>query len=63
MERIGGHTINKGYFSGKFVLRVWDARGETIHNSIHDLPEHARSELDRFIAAHKKARKDVQCRG
>jgi hypothetical protein len=50
-EKIGGHTITKGYFSGKYVLRVWGMTGETLHSSTHDLPEHARAELDSFRAS------------
>lgn len=55
-EKIGGHTITKGYFSGKYVLRVWSMTGETLHSSAHDLPDHARDELERF----RRSRPDLE---
>jgi hypothetical protein len=43
--KAGRYTVAKGYFSGQYILRIWDRDGETIHNSAHVLPEHAGAKL------------------
>ena len=43
-----GHSINKGYFSGKYILRIWGRDGKTLHNSAHDTSKQARDELVKY---------------
>lgn len=50
------HTFTKDYISGKFILRIWDRDGKTLHNSIHDTSKGAYAELKAIQSKHQELR-------
>lgn len=47
------HSITQGYFSGKYILRVWGRDGETLHNSAHDTHQQADEEFGKYESDRK----------